>query len=683
MADATIFNATIKAVDQVTPVLKTVSAHLGALGRAAELAAVHARGMGGLMRTAFGEAEEGGHHAAHAAHEAATEHKHAARAMHGTAEAAKHLAAGEHKLGEEAANADRHVARVASHAHAYEVLSGHLNVLRTRFGNLRVGVGEFGHSLSEFLPALGALGAAGSLVGLFELTEHTSEAYSELNKAASAAGMTAESFNALSGAAKLADVPVEQFSRGMFRLGRDIGDALAGKNKDAAALFRQLHISLRDANGQMRSAADLMPQLANAFAHTTSQAMRNRMAMALFGRAGLDMMPMLRLGREELTKLSEEFARASFVPDKEDGEKLEKYHRGLILFQTAVSGLMTEIGAKLAPVLQPIVDGMTDWIIANRDWIATEITDKVREFISAIEGLDFGQMVQSLFDGVKWTVRLIDKFGGLEDVATALGIAIGIDLARRFISWTGEVYQAIKAVAVLGWSITAELIPRLASLGKALFALVAANPEILLVVAAILLVGLAAYEVWRHWAWFKQKWHDFWSGFGRIVSRMLDDMGKALVALFKALGTGILAAVEWVVHKIEALVDRIIKAVKKAFDYLKSLNPGAIFPAPKNDWGSWHPGHGNQQGAAPPPPPLIGPHPGAYLPGSLILPRSGPNAPAAAAEVGGVPVTGTVRTEITINGLPPGSTVRSSATGAAAQPDVDVGYSLSGLAGAM
>jgi hypothetical protein len=71
-----------------------------------------------------------------------------------------------------------------------------------------------------------------------------------------------------------------------------------GKNRDAAALFRQISISAQElASG---NAATILPKIAASFPATHSATMRAAMAQALFGRGWREMAPLLLAGPEEM-----------------------------------------------------------------------------------------------------------------------------------------------------------------------------------------------------------------------------------------------------------------------------------------------------------------------------------------------------------------------------------------------
>lgn len=54
----------------------------------------------------------------------------------------------------------------------------------------------------------------------------------------------------------------------------------------------------------------------------------------------------------------------------------------------AVTGFRNAIAGELFPVLTPVVENMADWIAKNKEWIATDIAQEVRQFVGAVEGIN-------------------------------------------------------------------------------------------------------------------------------------------------------------------------------------------------------------------------------------------------------------------------------------------------------
>jgi hypothetical protein len=342
--------------------------------------------------------------------------------------------------------------QVTEHGGAYAEFSERVHDLGEHFEGLREHIGGVVEKAVELLPALGALGGAASLAGLFEMTEHAAEGFAEFNAQAVKLGISRTQLAGLQYAAQMTDVPVEKLTNGLARLSLTMGQVAGGKNKDAAALLAHLNIHLRDAQGHARNVADVLPQLAEAFKHTTDATMRSRMAAALFGaRLGKDMLPLLREGRDGLEEFTDQAAKLRYAVTPEDAEGLEAYHRSMIGLSTAVAGFTTELSARLAPVLRPIVDQVTEWVVANRDWIATDIADHVKDLAGWVKSIDWGAVRQGVESAVREIHSLADEFGGVQKVAEAFLAFMAARWAVGIVKAIGEVSSALSVTLVGGF----------------------------------------------------------------------------------------------------------------------------------------------------------------------------------------------------------------------------------------
>ena len=85
------------------------------------------------------------------------------------------------------------------------------------------------------------------------------------------------------------------------------------------------------------------------------------------------------------------------------------------------------LGAKLAPVLEPVVAQFRDWIANNREWIATRITEKVSasssRWLSRSDWQGIGEQMRRFVRGAG---DVIEKLGGVR--GNGAMIAIGLDI---------------------------------------------------------------------------------------------------------------------------------------------------------------------------------------------------------------------------------------------------------------
>lgn len=362
------------------------------------------------------------------------------------------------------------------------------NVADQVAGKFRSGLG----SITAWLPALGAIGAAGSLAGLVGMTRHAAENMEGIGLASLKLGYAPGALAAIRYGFKLTNVEVESGEKALSKLNKTLYDAATGKNKDAAALFARLGINLRDANGHVRKAADVLPQLMAGFEKNEDASLRAAMAQALFGKAGQDMIPFLVKGKDWLAQLGDEQKRFSNLT-AEQREGLGHLEHSYKELDKAGAGLSTRLSAALAPGLTRVANATTGWIVRNREVLGQAVDRKVGAIVRVVEGLT-GAVTALL--AVPFIAHLTEgaNAGTLADIALA---ALGVTMA-------GPVLAAIEVVTKAWWVMTRATL---------------LNP-VGLVLAAI---AFAAYAIYSNWgaitSWFSEQMaairEAFDRGFGR------------------------------------------------------------------------------------------------------------------------------------------------------------------------
>lgn len=118
---------------------------------------------------------------------------------------------------------------------------------------------------------------------------------SSLKEQAMQAGVSAAALQEYRFAATQAGLTAEQMDTALTRLTRTIGQAANGSQAQVQA-FARLGVSVRDASGNIRSAADIMPDLAEAIRGLGSEAERGAALNAIFGRSGQALAPLMMEG---------------------------------------------------------------------------------------------------------------------------------------------------------------------------------------------------------------------------------------------------------------------------------------------------------------------------------------------------------------------------------------------------
>lgn len=208
---------------------------------------------------------------------------------------------------------------------------------------------------------LGPLGAGLALAGVAATVKSLKDIADELDRAAKSAqkvGVSVENLTALEYAAGQAGVEVGELESSMVKLNRSTVEADQGSREQAEA-FAALGIQARDVNGHLKTADQLLLEIAEAFAAFPDGPQKSALAMQLFGRSGANLIPLLNQGRAGITGMMEEARRLGVVMDSETAAAAEKFNDNLDRLSKAMTGLKRQAGENVIPALADITDAMT------------------------------------------------------------------------------------------------------------------------------------------------------------------------------------------------------------------------------------------------------------------------------------------------------------------------------------
>lgn len=530
----------------------------------------------------------------------------------------------------------------------------------TRIASAAAGVGRaFGTlamQVGSVVGPMAALGGAAAAAGLGSLAVRTAAAGDDLGDLSARTGVAIADLESLSEVASRAGVDQASLAGALQKLNRGLAEAANGGAGDLAPALRRLGISMRDSNGEIRNAADLLPELADAFARNENQALRTRLATELFGRTGEQLIPMLAQGSAELREGQERFRRYGFslAGAAEAMSEADGQFKDMAL---SIRGLADAIGVQLAPVLGPIAAQVSDWVVANRDLIATRIGEWAQQAAGAF----------SEFFADRGPMERLAEFG------TMLGSAI---------EWVGgaqNVLIGFGALAVLPFvaaltSIIAALVPIGTALGSLALALGAASPIGLAVIA---FAGLATLLV-ANWESVSGFFADFWSNLVTGMAPQIDMLrqfvaavGEPLIAPLRAAWEGLTGFFSglWggITGIFSAAWERIAPIVNAISGAVALITGGGSPTGPVAAPEAQAQRRANQRAGG------ARPIEGFNDP----LPNALPQPAQAAAAAAGPPQQGRVAVDVNINGLPPGSRADASSEGNLVQaPTTSVGYAL-------
>ena len=126
----------------------------------------------------------------------------------------------------------------------------------------------------------------------------------DLTKLAQSTGVAVEQLSALTYAADLSGVSQDQLGTAFVRLSRNISDANQGIG-EAQKGFDALGISVKNADGTLKSADTVLGEVAGKFATFADSTEKTALAVNLFGRSGADLIPLLNAGSEGIAEITD------------------------------------------------------------------------------------------------------------------------------------------------------------------------------------------------------------------------------------------------------------------------------------------------------------------------------------------------------------------------------------------
>lgn len=330
----------------------------------------------------------------------------------------------------------------------------------TSFGKQLRAVATSGARLASSLAKVGApllsLIGGGTIAGVTELAVAWARVGAETERTATLLGISSAKLTELRGGAQLAGVSADDLTSGFRSLSDTLQDARWGRNQGAMAALTAMGISLHttktgaiDTEHAMFDLADRMKVL-----QSRDPAAARNLART-FGVEGL--LPMLIRGAAGMRAYQAEAARlrGTFTPDM--AARASDFALRLNESSLAVDGLKASIADRLIPVIQPLLEGFTQWIVANRELIATKVAEYAKligDWIAKIDWKEVWEDTKTAVTGLiafcKWVSSTVEELGGMKTVLVAIGVYMAGGFVASMASATVAAGKLVAKLALLG-----------------------------------------------------------------------------------------------------------------------------------------------------------------------------------------------------------------------------------------
>lgn len=270
---------------------------------------------------------------------------------------------------------------------------------------------------------------------LVDLTLEQSKHATEVTNLSRTMGMTTETYQEWDYVLKTVGSSAEAAQGDISKLAEKAQDAATGSG-EAAELFAQLGIKVKDSQGTFKSQSELFDEVITKLSRMKDETERNAIASKLLGSTGEKIIPLLdkgAAGLEESKKMAHEFG---VVMDEEALAALKDVTLAANDFDEAGEGLKNTIAVGMAPAVENLMKKGTDLFVRLQEAAEgsgiLEVFGALLDVVSALEPL-FDVLFGTAEDGVPVLQTLALALGVLADALTIVAntIAIVIELFKQ------------------------------------------------------------------------------------------------------------------------------------------------------------------------------------------------------------------------------------------------------------
>ncbi len=419
-----------------------------------------------------------------------------------------------------------------------------------------------------FATVAGVFGVGFGVDAFKEFIGGAIEAQDQALKLSQKVGISTEAIAGLASAANKAGVDTESFQTAMVKLSKSVADAANG-GKQSAAQYAALGISLKDANGNIKTSDTLLKELADKFAGYKDGVAKTADAVAIFGKAGANMIPLLNGGSAAIQKQIDlvNSLGASFT--KEGSAQAEKFNDTLKDLEIVSKGVGNTIATAVLPALNQLADEALKFFTSNtwKQWLADisaafiTLAEHVDDIVAGIKllgevALDYigFRVVKAFAEASAAAFELAVKTAAANSAAAEMGLSFqkGIGDSLKQIGYLNVAVGTVTA-GIAGWQIGTTLYNQSSVVQKF------ANNLMVTFDAAWTVVSAGAKVAWLE---IEKAFYTVIDGIERSLSESLAKMATNFAKLPDALGGS----------KISAQFAALSAAIAPSVDHVSDLN---------------------------------------------------------------------------------------------------------------
>ena len=298
---------------------------------------------------------------------------------------------------------------------------------------------DVGRKLSGISAGAAAIGG-----GLLKLGYSAVQSADDLNTLSKQTGISTDELQKMQYASDLVDVSLEDITGALRKM--------KPKMDENNETFKNLGVSVTNADGSLRSATDVFYDSIKALSGIQNETERDQIAMALFGKGADELAGIIDDGGEALKQYGDEAENLGLIMSGDTLDALNQTNDVIDQTKARLAGTAAQIGADVATVLGPALEKGAEWIgtiTAKLRELTPEQTETILKIVGVVAAIGpvlviGGKLIAGIGSLISVIGSVVGFLGGPLTIAIAAVIAIGVLLYKN--------WDTIKEKAISLWN---------------------------------------------------------------------------------------------------------------------------------------------------------------------------------------------------------------------------------------
>ena len=322
--------------------------------------------------------------------------------------------------------------------------------------------------------AIGAAAIAGG-AALMGMAKNAAANTDRIDKMSQKIGISRQGFQEWDFILSQSGTSIEKMQVGMKTMVQRMDEAVSGTGKGADA-FAALGVSATDLEGNLRSQEEVFEDIVRKMQDMPEGAEKSQLAFDLFGKAGLELMPLLNSTGGSVEELKEKAHELGIVLSDEAVDAGVVFTDTVDQLERSFGAVVTQVGVHVMPIIQELLE----WVIANMPTIqlvVETVFNAIKTFVTAAVDVFRNYLMPAFQAVVDWVQKnwptiqaviktVMDTVKGIIESVTRTIQQIWDKWGETIMKVASDVWDKIKTVVETAIKIVQSVIKTVTSLIK-------------------------------------------------------------------------------------------------------------------------------------------------------------------------------------------------------------------------